>query len=270
MAGGPRPLGDPAAIAPAPKENFWYALDYPAEISCPAFVLDTRSERERPRNGLRAQLMSCDQMQAFKAWLLKYRQDRRPKFVFLGSPIIPLTREYSHPGDWMRQDGPTGYRDELREIVRYIAAEPPIHRVIFVGGDPHLSCVARLVLTYGPQRIEAWHIVSSGLYSPLPFANLAPSAADWFDQVHKPGNIDLGNAHICYEQYLPVSGPPHFLHVSAVPDDDAWTSGVIGVQAYGKAGNKLKKWTFRLEPLPSLPSGLPKQQTAAASVLLPD
>src|SRR5215469_14588904 len=83
-----RAFGDSTAV----KGKFWYALDDRAEISCPAFILDTRSERQRPAAGAPARLMSARQMQAFKKWLSEYREDRRPKFVFLGSPIIPLTR----------------------------------------------------------------------------------------------------------------------------------------------------------------------------------
>ncbi len=226
----------------APDDAFWYALDDQAEISCPAFILDTRSERKRAAKGTPARLMSDEQMKAFIHWLSEHKSDARPKFVFFGSPIMPLTREAFHRGVWMRQDGPTGYPDELSEIVRHIASEA-IQRVIFVAGDPHLSCAATMELSAGNKCVSALHIVSSGLYSPLSFANMAPSAVDWSRQGAAPSRISLPGAQIEYRPYLLTSGAPHFLRVSAIPEDRVWR---IRVQAYDGSGDQLEEREFTL------------------------
>jgi cholesterol oxidase len=233
------PFGNSSALS----DRFWYALDDGAEISCPAFILDTRSERRRADADSPARLMADDQMAAFKAWLSAKKADGRPKFVFLGSPIVPLVRESEQPGFWMRQDGPTGYPIELAAIVKHIVAEQ-VQRVVFVGGDPHLSCVARMQLSDGQRTVEALHVISSGLYAPLPFANLAPSAADWSNDAPMPGKIVLPDgAQIVYEQDLLIAGPPHFLRVSAVPANNAWT---IGIQVYGNDATVLRERNLTL------------------------
>jgi cholesterol oxidase len=236
------PTGPAPPRAPA---RFWYALDDTAEISCPAFILDTRSERERAHGTTPARLMHGAQMAAFLHWLASKRLDPRPKFVFLGSPIIPLTRDFDEPSLWMRQDGPTGYRAELSEIVMCIV-KLGIERVVFVGGDPHLSCTATMSLkTDGVQSIDALHVVSSGLYAPLPFANLSPDDVYW----SRPSTIELNSCRIDYtaelliprptEVQLPV--PPHFIRVSAKPTDSQWT---INVEAYGRCGRILANKSF--------------------------
>jgi cholesterol oxidase len=227
----------------AHRKRFWYALDDRAEITCPAFILDTRAERRRAGNGGAARLMSHMQMRAFQCWLTKHKNDDRPKFVFLGSPIVPLIRDYGRPGAWMRQDGPTGYPAELGRIVAHIAREG-VERVVFVGGDAHLSCAGMMdfmALADERRSVKSLHIVSSGLYSPLTFANVSPAEFDWTDVTNRRGHISLPGAAVDYDQNLLVAGPPHFLHVSAVPNASAWT---IGVTAYGRDGKQIKQLRF--------------------------
>jgi cholesterol oxidase len=207
---------------------FWYALDDAAEISCPAFILDTRSERRRFSKDQSARLMCETQMEAFCQWLETKEKDERPKFVFLGSPLIPLTHDFDEPGVWMRQDSPPAYREELDRIVRFIV-EKQIHRVVFVGGDPHLSCTATMEFrTVAGGSIQALHVVSSGLYAPLPFANLSPDAVAWTNR----NSIKLPGSEIRYIPELLVSGPPHFLRVSATPPVVSGESWTITVEAY--------------------------------------
>ena len=228
---------------------FWYALDDAAEISCPAFILDTRSERQRFPVAIPPRLMKQKQMDAFVLWLESKAHDDRPKFVFLGSPIIPLTRDYEAPDVWMRQDGPTGYPGELSHIVRVIV-EKQIQRVVFVGGDPHLSCAAPMKFQLLPSResVRSLHIVSSGLYSPLPFANMSPDDVNW-----RQNTISLPGCQIEYTPELLVSGPPHFLRVSANQPTDSNGCWTITVEAYAPSGDvkrvppkPIKSSTYRL------------------------
>jgi cholesterol oxidase len=230
------------------QPTFWYALDDPAEIRCPAFILDTRAERQRAGQSAQARLMSDEQMNALMSWLQAHSSDSRPKFIFMGSPIIPLTSDFKNPDMWMRQDGPAGYPDELARIVGKIAGQR-IERVVFVGGDPHLSCVARMTMNTFGARVDSLHIVSSGLYAPLPFANMQPGDVDW----NESARISLPGCEIDFTPKLlfptPDSMvtcvPPHFLRVSATPNDPGptWT---IRIEAYGSAATVLSHATYVL------------------------
>lgn len=228
------PFGSGIAGPKTPEDRsstFWYALDDQTEITCPAFVLDTRAERSRASGADTARLMSKRQMAAFTSWLIAKAKDPRPKFVFLGSPIVPLTRDFDAAGIWMRQDGPTGYPDELAAIVRVIV-ENRIQRVVFVGGDAHLSCTATMELEISPgDGIQAFHVVSSGLYCPLPFANMDPDDVYW----KRRSTIPLPGCAIHYTPERLIAGPPHFVRVSAKPiDNSQWT---ISVEAYDSTGS---------------------------------
>jgi cholesterol oxidase len=212
--------------------TFWYPLDDSAEISCPAFILDTRSERQRFSAGQPARLMGEMQMAAFCRWLDAKSEDPRPKFVFLGSPLIPLNRDCEAPGIWMRQDSPVAYPDELAKIVHCIV-EKKVHRLVFVGGDPHLSCAATMEFRTTSSgstgnSISALHIISSGLYSPLPFANLSQDDVAWMNR----RSIALPGCEIQYTPELLVAGPPHFLRVSAMPPAASAGAWTITVEVY--------------------------------------
>jgi cholesterol oxidase len=233
----------PFGRSSARRKRFWYALDDSAEITCPAFILDTRAERRRALNGRAARLLAPVQMRAFERWLREHKEDDRPKFVFLGAPIVPLVRDHAQPGAWMREDGPAGYPAELGRIVAHIARER-VQRVVFVGGDAHLSCAGMMdftALAGEPNSVKSLHIISSGLYSPLAFANLSPAEIDWTNVTNRRGRIALPGAQVDYDQTLLVAGRPHFLHVSAVPNGGDWT---IGVTAYGSDGKQISQLRY--------------------------
>jgi cholesterol oxidase len=236
-----RPFGQ-SSTQPMPgyprKQNgtFWYALDERSEIQFPAFILDTRSERQRATAAQSARLLGQEQLDAFCQWITKHAADPRPKFVFLGSPLVPLDADSQAPGGWMRQDEPSGYPGDVETIVSTIV-QHQVRRMIFVGGDPHLSCWARLRFEYDGQSVDGLHVVSSGLYSPLPFANFPPE-----DLISTPrGRIRLARGEIEFEQSLLFAGPPHFLRISASPHDTGWQ---VGVEVYDQDGTVCKAVTI--------------------------
>lgn len=204
------PFGDPIVGV----GRFWYALEHGNEFPCPAFVLDTRSERTRAAAGQPARLMSDTQLAALEAWLDIAHRDHpdRPKFIFSGSVIAPLTRDAHRDAMWRREDGLAGYPDELGQIVAHIVKHK-IQRVVFVGGDLHLSCGCRLWLSNGTgEPVQALQIVASGLYAPLPFANLSPHEIAWNERC----TITLPNGlSIDYEPQFLSSSRSHFVQVGA-------------------------------------------------------
>jgi cholesterol oxidase len=209
-------MGSPWQGPPAPArkpQDLWYALDT-EDLACPAFVMDTRSERQR-QGSQAARMMDPRQLEALKTWLARVGSVTRPKFIFMGSVIAPLT-QYAHAaGKWMSEDGWVAYRAQLDEIVAYIVAQQ-IQDVVFVAGDLHLSCVARLTLRDQrgiEQPVAALQIVSSGLYAPLSFANTAMEDIDWGQKAVIP----LGSCAIDYSPESFGEQRPRFLRVSIAP-----------------------------------------------------
>lgn len=224
----------PIGAGPVGTTGLWYALD-DDELGCPAFVMDTRSERCPAEPGTPARMMSPGQMESLLAWLGQRSRDPRPKFVFAGSVIVPLAVEARAPGAWLREDGFAGYPAELRRILAFIV-EQQIPRVVFVGGDLHLSCVAQMELQLpGHAPVRALQVVASGLYAPLTVANIGKRGIDWDrDQM-----LDLGDCRVSSLPTLLTRATSHFVRVSAERDvtGDGWT---VRAEAYDHAAVLLR------------------------------
>ena len=124
---------------------------------------------------------------------------------------------------------------QLDEIVGYIVTQQ-IQNIVFVAGDLHLSCVARLTLR-DQQEIEqpvaAWQIVSSGLYAPLSFANTAMEDISWGQKAPIP----LERFAVDYVPESFGEQRPRFLRVSITPPDGGGGPGtVVAVQPYDASG----------------------------------
>jgi cholesterol oxidase len=230
----------PFGTSSAGQEQLWYALEHGNEFPCPAFVLDTRSERRPASMGQRPRLMGDVQLQALLEWLVRSASERPddPKFIFSGSVIAPLPRDATHAGRYLREDGLAAYPYELDTIVRMIVNHQ-VRRVVFVGGDLHLSAGCRLSLSSGARTVAALQIVASGLYAPLPFANFPPSAVDW----DRSSSIELGGSRIDYTPQLLHAGSSHFVHVSASRSGAAWE---IGLAAYRAARVPVNRLSFSI------------------------
>src|SRR5438046_7488845 len=80
-------------------DALWYSLSEQREHCCPAFVMDTRSERA-PRlykRGPNFQLVSPQQLAALRDWLSSVNHGataHMPKFIFCGVGIAPISREF--------------------------------------------------------------------------------------------------------------------------------------------------------------------------------
>ena len=154
--------------------------------------------------------MGPAQMQALERWLLdQQKKGAVPKFVVSPSVVAPWSREtrgtlaYS-----IRSDDWDGYPDSVAELLHFIARER-IENVVFLSGDLHASMFCRLWLSCGGgPEVSAYSVVSSGLYSPYPFANTRYTELqsrydglyrDWIDAPMAVGQADL---RVRYETQL--------------------------------------------------------------------
>lgn len=201
---------------------FWYALDPARERTCPTFVMDTRSERQ-PRlvGGNVPRMVSAAQFNALAAWLQTSDPDA-PKFIFMGCGIAPISREAMNPDLWRTQDGWLGYPEDLKQLGDLLV-RADAKRVILVSGDLHLSAYARVTFENGGKSTTCHHLVSSGLYAPMPFANAQPRDYEWGTQK------TLRN--VTAVSWLLHSGESHFMRVDAEARNGRWTLafGIRGV-----------------------------------------
>jgi hypothetical protein len=146
----------------------WYTFE---AHGFPFFVMDTRLERQRSAD----QFVSEEQLAA----LLKFLTDHQNevKFVASGSILFPALRATaSNPRAYaLHDDSWLGYPRYAERVFQHIR-DGGIDKTIFLAGDAHCSIFTRIEIQSRTreQPLHAWSIVSSGLYTPYPFANNAP------------------------------------------------------------------------------------------------
>ena len=140
------------------------------------FVADTRTERKMrtARHVAPARIMSDAQMDKLLEWLGDKEHKDMPKIVATPSILLPRharALQRDRVVSALRSDGWDGYPHSLRQVLTHIAREK-IRNVVFVSGDEHLACVARVVVDAGDGDPVVFHSVhSSPLFAPFPFAN---------------------------------------------------------------------------------------------------
>jgi cholesterol oxidase len=199
--------------------RFWYALHFPSESACPIFVMDTRFEREfRHAGNLKtAQMIGTAQRDAIKTWLDRCKDFDGPKFIVSSVVLAPIShrlRDSNNVIDLMtgnswNEDGWAGYPETLSWMIEELV-ERETQNVVFVGGDLHLSSVARLVLKAKGKELKATQIVSSGLYAPLPLANMQPGDVAMNADVKVESNVSFD-----YELTVLSSAQRHFIRIDA-------------------------------------------------------
>ncbi len=157
------------------------------------FVADSRSERRarRAADVAASRIMSEGQMEKLRAWLTDLHRDpvtaEAPKFV--ASPAMLLPRRLGVDSTSVANAGPLrrsqaasirfdnwdGYPDTRAALLHFIASRG-IRNVVFLSGDEHLFCRARIeVFAPGAETAHVLHSIhSSPLYAPYPFANAHP------------------------------------------------------------------------------------------------
>lgn len=163
---------DPRTLSPR-IDRYWYRATVGG---MEFFVADTRTQRRRPAgpDGARASIMRRTQMRALTAWLedAQARHGSMPKFVVSPSVVAPWMLETRGDLSYsLRSDAWDAFPESLHQLLGFIAANG-IRNVVFLSGDYHCSVYATMTLSCaGRPPMTAYSIVSSGLYSPYPFAN---------------------------------------------------------------------------------------------------
>ncbi len=166
------------------KQPLWYPFE---QHGFDFFMIDSRSEREgrsvthtdtgsHIRPLAQAQLISNQQFDALKQWLLERPSDGRPRFVVSPSMILPRRLQTAHsPLAAIHSDAWDGYPKTLFELLNFIA-EHNIKNLVFLSGDEHLSSLVDINLRHAGKgtQTQITSIHSSGLYSPLSFVNSKP------------------------------------------------------------------------------------------------
>jgi cholesterol oxidase len=157
---------------------------YPGGV--PLAVLDTRRQRD-VRNAASvagAQIVDAAVMDALKCWLAALPA-AAPKLIMTPVPLLPPERfGAGHPAERLTSDTWSGYPASASELLSFIR-DHDIRRVVLLAGDSHLSSVTSFAFD-DPRGNRIVSIVSSGSYTPWPFANQRP------DEVILSGACDPG------------------------------------------------------------------------------
>lgn len=177
------------------------------------FIGDTRSERSArdPARLAQAELVSPAQMQA----LLHHLQQATPgdwRFVATSSMLLPrrlATADCRDGSAALHSDAWDGYPGSLHRLLGHIAEES-LQRCVFLSGDEHIPCVARIELRArgGPgdqAPVVAWSVHAGSLYGPFPFANSVPedfATDDMFTFVGPSGKSWSCQVRTCHPRHL--------------------------------------------------------------------
>ncbi len=210
----------------AERADLWY------DFRCagyPAFVFDTRSDShaaDRPAQDV----LGPQQLAAFEQWLIS--QGQQPLILLCsGSAIGPIDRQRVTFPDLLRHDdGLLAYPGFLRKVAALILRYAPQSRVLWLTGDPHLSCVVELCATLAQGQVRMTQICCSGLNAPLPFANAQAAAFDWDSSFRLLLNDSEGVIELSGRQHLLTDNPRHFVRLDV---DDRYQ---LTVQAYAANG----------------------------------
>ena len=174
----------------------------------PFFFSDTRTERQQrqPGNMGAARIMGESQF----ASLLDFigQSDGSPRFVVSASLLLPRRLGSGPVYDAMEvlpahlhSDAWDGFPDSLRRLLGCIARRR-IANLVFLSGDEHLFCAARIELIDLSEPLAPPVVVHSihcsGLYAPYPFANggtarfagVAQAAQQSFDETRALTTLD--------------------------------------------------------------------------------
>ena len=209
------------------KQPLWYSFE---QQGFDFFMIDSRSERDgrSVRHSdeqacvapvKQARLISDEQLQAFKAWLLDEPGDGRPRFVVSPSMLLPRrlrSTEAPYSINAIHSDAWDGYPRSLFDLLNFIA-EHDIKNLVFLSGDEHLSSFVDITLSHADRgtntRVISIH--SSGLYSPMSFVN---STAELFAHHEQFKTSDHTLCEVS-SQFYPGDG---FALISCYTKDSDW------------------------------------------------
>jgi hypothetical protein len=133
------------------------------------FMADTRTAREfRDERSVRgASMLGVPQTQQLHDFLRRAPKDDL-KIVASAAMLLPRTRLFV--GEPLRQDNWQGYPASLNGLLALLCEEEA-RNVVFLSGDAHLACSARITVRGGGKRCTFVSHHAPALYAPFPFAN---------------------------------------------------------------------------------------------------
>ena len=207
--------------------DLWYNFQC---AGYPVFVFDTRSDSHAEDRPV-ADVLGPRQLAAFENWLISQRQ-QRVIMLCSGSAIGPVTRESVKFPELLRnEDGLLAFPRFLRKVVELILRHAPHSQVVWLTGDPHLSCVVEHCANLPAGQLRITQICCSGLNAPLPFVNAQAAAYDWDTAFRLLFNDGEGDIEWSGRQYLLTDNPRHFVRL------DINDLGQLMVQAYAADGS---------------------------------
>ena len=125
--------------------KLWYDFE---SMGYPFFVIDSRFQRvTQPETEREMRLLDDEQWHALQQWFSA--QAGEPViFLVSGSPIAPVSRSVSqYPELAVNEDSLLAYPAFLSSLAKLISESKVAGHLVWLCGDPHLSCTARLSLT---------------------------------------------------------------------------------------------------------------------------
>jgi cholesterol oxidase len=141
------------------------------------FFADTRTERElrTHANWDCARICSDRQAAALRRWIRRVAGPR-PAFVVSPAILVPrLLALQDHPAMALHADGWSGFPQSFHELLACLY-DASASNVVFLSGDEHLSCLARLSIQERGEKkvVDVYSVHSSAAYAPFVFANSRP------------------------------------------------------------------------------------------------
>lgn len=192
------------------------------------FIADSRTARQpRDEDSVhRALILGERQTLELMRWLLEApREDL--KVVSTAAMLLPRTRMYVD--EPLHQDNWQGYPASLYSLLVHLC-ENEMRNVVFLSGDAHLACSARVTVTHPDSGkacvFESHH--APPLYAPYPFANETRHnllLQDDFDFTWRHGD-GARRYHCRVEATLPDETPQGYALLRARPAPGGWRTEV--------------------------------------------
>ncbi len=227
------------------QRNFWWPQS-PLAPNAPLFdalhvggfaffIADTRSQRDGRwlGNWDRCRIMDAAQHHVLAQWIAAQGGTGRPAFIVSPSMLLPRPLQLrAQPAMALHVDGWCGYPRSLHAVLAQ-AFDADAQRLVFLSGDEHLACLARITLRCDPdpfnRELVLYSVHTSGLYAPYPFANAVPEDfADDGDEFTFFWPDQHGNARrfsCTVQTYFPRNGDG-FALVGVQQDSSGWSLSV--------------------------------------------
>ncbi|PTL77063.1 alkaline phosphatase [Vitiosangium sp. GDMCC 1.1324] len=200
--------------------GYWYTFQLgPARF----FMMDTRTERLNL--AAPPQIISAEQLEAFKQWLLEDREGL--KFVGSSVPLFPDVK-LSGELEWERKDKWAGFLLQRQKLLEFMREER-VKRVVFLSGDVHVSFWSELRSTSRPD-FQVLSLVSSAFNAPMFVPPLG--------MFEKEGILD-GQADFVVKRSGGYTAKSNFTRVT-------WNEPELLVEVFERKGEKTAEARFTL------------------------